>query len=65
MTAKTVITYFYVRVPEGREAQWTIHHADGTAWPAGGAFKMMDDKYVQEPDGTFEIRVFSPSALRR
>lgn len=54
---------FYVRVPEHEvDPMWRVKHADETVNVAGGFFVCPPGiGYVQEPDGTFEVRALAPS----
>lgn len=56
---------FYVRVPENEPNPiWRVQHADETVNIAGGFFQCPPGVgYVQEPDGTFEVRALAPSCV--
>jgi hypothetical protein len=54
---------FYVRVPEHEiNPMRRVKHADETVAIAGGFFICPPGVgYIQEPDGTFEVRALAPS----
>ncbi len=58
-------TRFYIRVPENEPNPLRrIQHADETLQIAGAFITCPPGiGYIQEPDGTFEVRVLAPSCV--